>query len=257
MKQLRTMQCGLVLLGSLLAGQSLAADKPAVLDWYQPMLLSTPMSGVVEQVYVSSGQRLKPKQKLLRLDSRGFRARVSKAEAVLSRATESHAEAKLEMERAQELFDRTAISVHDRELVRIEFAKAIANLKEAKAELVQAKLELEYSEIRAPNAGIVLQVFAHKGQTVVHRSQSKPLVAMASMDKMLARAHVSAEDLEGLKIGMRMDVRLQGQTLTGKVHRLGMEPVNPQQPPMYLLEVEFDTAAKSYRKGQEASIILP
>ena len=257
MKRLKARQWFLVIAAGLWAGQCLAAEKSAVLDWYQHMQLSTPVSGVVEQVSVKPGQQVKLKQKLLKLDDRGFRALVKRAEGVLSRATETHIEAKREMDRAQELFDRTAISVHERELVKIEYTKAIASLKEAQAELVRAKLDLEYSEISAPLAGTVLQVYAHQGQTISNRLRVHPLLAMAPTNKMLARTTVSAAELDGLKTGARVDISVQGQALTGKIYRLGLEPINNEQPALYVLEVEFDTGGRLYRKGQDATITLP
>ncbi len=257
MKRLNVIHGFLGIAVNLLAMQCLAAEKSAQLDWYQYMLLSTPVDGVVEQVYVNSGQRVKHKQRLLRLDQRGFRAEVNRAEAVLNRATETFTEAEREWERAQELFDRTAISVHDRELVRIEYSKANASKKEAQAELIRAKLELEYSEIRAPVAAIVVQVFAHQGQTVSNRLQAKPLLALAAATRMLARTMISAAELQDLKTGMQVDVSVQGQTLTGQIHRLGLEPVNNEQSPLYSLEVAFDPGDRTYRKGQPATIILP
>ncbi len=257
MKQLKTMQYGLMLVTALFSVQCLAAEKTAVLDWHQRLVLSTPVSGVIAQIKVEGGQAVEKNQLLIKLDDRVFQTHIKKAKSILSRATENHAEAKREKERAQELFDRTAISVHEHELVKIEYAKAYAELNEAQAALAQAQLDLEYSEIRSPLAGMVIQVLAHQHQTIANRFQVEPLVILASSGKMLARANLQASDLQGLRLGQTLEIKIQNETLSGKISRLGLEPVGNNQTPMYVLDVEFDTAGKTYRKGQAVSIILP
>lgn len=257
MKQLKTMQYMLMLVTTLFSVQCLAADKAAVLDWRQRLELSTPVSGIITQIKVDVGQMVGKNQLLIKLDERGFQAQLKKAKSILSRAIENHAEAKREKERALELFDRTAISVHELELVKIDYAKAFADLNEAQAELAQAQLDLEYTEIRSPLVGQVVQMFAHQNQTISNRLKVEPLVIIASSGQMLARAHLQASDLHGLKTGQTLDIRIENDTLSGTITRVGLEPVANNQTPMYALEVEFDTAGKTYRKGQAASIILP
>jgi len=257
MKNLKAMQCGLIFTTVMLSAQCLAADVAAVLDWQQRMVLSTPVSGIVTDVNVSVGQVVSKNQLLIKLDDRGFRAGVKRAKSILVRATETHGEAKREEERAQELFDRTAISVHDHELVKIEYAKAFASLSEAQAELTQAQLDLEYSAIKSPLAGKVVQLYAHKNQTIANRFQVEPLIVIASTEKMIARASVKADELKEMHLGQSIDVKVNGTVIPAKVTGLGLEPIGNTQDSNYALEVTFDTAGKIYRKGQTAKITLP
>lgn len=257
MKQLKTMQILLMLAASLSSIQCLAADTPAVLEWSQRLQLSTPVSGVVTQIKVNVGDAVEKNQLLIKLDDRGFLAQLKKAKSMLTRATENHAEAKRELDRAQELFDRTAISVHEHQLVKIEYAKAYADLNEAQAVLAQAQLDLEYSEVRAPLAGRVVQVLAYPHQTIANRLQVEPLVIIANTGQMIARANVNASDLQGLETGQVLDIKIDNETLSGKILGLGLEPVGNTQTPVYALDVIFDATGKTYRKGQAASIALP
>jgi len=257
MKQLKTTLYLLILATSLSSIQCLAVDAPAELEWYQRLELSTPVSGIVTQIKVNTGDAVEKNQLLIKLDDRGFLAQVKRAKSKLTRAIENHAEAKRELERAQELFDRTAISVHQHQLVKIEYAKAYAEMNEAQAELAQAQLDLEYSEVRAPLTGRVVQVFAYPHQTIANRLQVEPLVVIASTGQMIARANLNASDLKGLKTGQMLDIKIENETLSGKILRLGLEPVGNTRNPAYALDVIFDTAGKTYRKGQAASIVLP
>jgi len=241
----------------LLAGPVLAVEKSAALDWNQRLELSTPVSGVVSQVLVKAGQRVKKNQTLIKLDHRGFNAQLKKAKAILSRGRENYTEAKLELERADELFERTAISVHDRQLVKIEYTKAQAELFEAEAGLTQARLDLEYSVIRSPLEAMVVQVYAHDQQTVVNRFQANPLLVIADVNHMLARTAVNVSELREVKAGAEVKVKVGSQVFTGKVSSVGMEPKDDEQGGLYLLEVTFNPEGKLFRKGQAATIILP
>ena len=241
----------------VLAWPVLAVEKSATLDWNQRLELSTPVSGVIADVLVKVGQRVKKNQALIKLDRRGFNAQLKKTKAILSRSQENYAEAKRELERAEELFERTAISVHDRQLVKIEYTKAQAELFEAEAGLTQAQLDLEYSVIRSPIGAMVVQVFVHDQQTVVNRFQASPLLVIADASLMLARTGVNVSELREVKVGTEVKVKVGSQVFTGKVSSIGMEPRDNEQGSLYLLEVAFNPEGKMFRKGQAATLILP
>ena len=107
---------------------------------------------------------------LLRLDSRGFQAAVDGAEARLDRARPTLQEARREVERAQELYDLGVLSDHELQLTRIALSQADAEYRLGEAGLTQARLDLEYSALRAPFDGLVLETHVAAGETVVTRT---------------------------------------------------------------------------------------
>ena len=262
-----------LLVGSGLFSMAAGAQEPATtpaaptpvtakasLQWAQRVELSTLVSGNIAAVNVDVGSRVKAGETLLHLDDRGFKAQLVKAKADNAHAKDALDEAKRELERSQELFDRTVLSIHDLQLVKIALARAQADYRGTQAALEQAKLNLEYSAIRAPYDGIVLHRQAQVGQTVISRLQATPLLVLARSDRMIARAGVVRKELDKLNPGQSLNVQVGGETYAGKVVRLGLEPmpeeVGPE--PVYAVDIEFTPPAGSdLRAGQQATVPLP
>ncbi len=250
-----------LLLATLLAlyiGPSTAAELQGQLDWARRVELSTPVSGTVEQVLVDVGAKVRKGQPLLRLDQRPFKARVAKDQAELASAKDVLEEAKRELDRDQELFERQVMSTHELQLSKIALTKAEADFQRARSELELAKLDLEYSTIEAPYPAVVLQRRVQPGQTVVSRLQTTPLFVLASSEEMLVRAEVSPEQLAQLKPGSTVDIRIDGRSYQGKIGNLGLEPKRTDQGPRYQAEVAIPVQKEGeLRAGQSATIELP
>lgn len=236
-----------------------AAELSAVLDWGRRVELGTLVSGVVSEVPVQPGQRVDAGAVLLRLDPRGFRAQAARAEAAVERARVLLDEAEREDERAMELYDRTVLSDHERRLAAIALQEARAQLQEAEAQRVQAKLDLEHSVIRAPFAGVIVAVDAAVGQVIVSQLQSRPLVVLADDRRMMARTSVPAEQAEDVAQLSWVTVNVRGGTLEGGPPQVGLEPDGRGDDGVfYQLRVPLDLAPEvRLRAGEQAIIQIP
>lgn len=248
-----------VWLGAVLAAVPVvAAEVAATVEWARRVALSTPVSGVVEAVPVQTGDAVEQGDVLVRLDPRPLEAAVRRARARVDRTRPARDEAKRELERSQQLYERTLLSKHDLQLAEIEYAAADAEHREAQAALDQARLDLEYSVVRAPFAGYVLERSAEVGQTVVTRLEARPLVTLAERGRLMARAEVAESAAAGLERDDEVAVMVDGRRYPGRVRSVGMEPVAGSEPPRYPVEVVFPyEAATPVRAGSEAKVILP
>lgn len=140
--------------------------------------LTTRVSGVVDEVLVKSGQRVKKGAVLLRLDKTILQARLDEAAAEQARAQDDEADAKRELGRAQELFDRTVSSTSELETAVLRHARAQAALSVANARHVIAKKNLIDAELKAPFDGVVSAVPGGAGTVVVADCQPRPLVIL-------------------------------------------------------------------------------
>lgn len=255
-QRLFTLFTGLLLLLSALPAQAL--DVTARLHWSQRVEMSTPVSGVIQTVNVRIGQRVKKGAVLVSLDQRGFKAKQKMAQAKVNNLKEVQLEAKRQQDRAQELYDRTVLSDHDLQVAKNGYTAARSGYQTAQAELVQAKLDLEYSNLRAPFDAIVLQRSVEVGQTVISQLRPEPLLVVAASEKMIARGLIEQDDLNGDIHGKSATVIVDGKTYPGKVLQVGLEPVKSQKSgTFYAIEVEFTTGQRTLRAGQEAKIKLP
>lgn len=242
-----------------LSGVVQAADVMGSLQWVRRVELSTPVSGVITSVDVLNGDEVRKGQTLVSLDPRGFRAALQKAEAMVLKSGEARDEAKRELDRATEMYQRTLLSDHELQLAKIAYVAAEADYQVAEAERTQARLDLEYSRVSAPFDGVVLERSAEVGQTVASRLQPVRLVTLAETGRMLARIEVGEAELAQLKRGQELAVRIGTSSYRGVVQRLGMEPVIAAGG---IAKYEADVLFKyplsdRLRAGQAVTVVLP
>jgi len=240
-----------------ICGPAISAEYPARVQWAERLTLSTPSTGVVTQVAVQPGQRVAEGDLLLALDPRPGAAALKRAKAVLEEARQNNEEAKRELERTQELFDRTLLSIHDLQVAQIEAVGAAARLGQAEAELVEARLQQEYSRLRSPYDAWVVALPAQTGQTVVNRCQAQALAVLAPAGRMAAQAWLDPQQIAALAIGDPVRVKVDEETFAGKVSLLGLEPDrDPGQVLRYRLEVQFDLPDERLMRPGQSALIL-
>jgi len=220
-----------------------AADYAGTLQWARRVTLSTPNSGVVKEVSVDVGDRVKQGQVLLQLDDRACQARVDQIKADIIRLTAAHKEADAEWQRGKELYERTVLSDHDLELLRIAAVTARAELQSAQAGLVRAEQALHYCRIRAPFDGIVVERHAGVGETVVSRLQAQPLLGLAGTGRYRVVINLTLEQLGGKQPGQPAGISAAEGNFDGEIKYIGTEPVDQGAvgQPRYALVVEFET----------------
>ncbi len=230
-----------------------AAEEEATLQWVRTVALGTQVNGVVAEVKVNKGDRVRIGQVLLRLDNEVLRAEVFAGEARLRQAENNRDEAQRELERTQELYDRTLLSDHDLQLAKIQRDAAEADLLSASASLTKATHDDHYSAIRAPFAAWVLQRNAQPGQTVVSRMRAAPLIVLAEADRMLARSLVSGTTVNNIKRGDKAKVSVAGKNYAGTVSFVALQPEKTGSD-RYAVEVIFATDKQVLRVGQSARV---
>jgi multidrug efflux system membrane fusion protein len=235
-----------------------AADLSATLDWARRAELGTPVSGVISEILVRPGQQVAKGELLLRLDPRGIQARVARFSASLEEARLRRAEAQREFERASELYERTLLSDHERQVAEIAAAAAEAAYRRADAGLTQARLVLEYSQLRAPFEGVVVRVSGAVGEAVASGLRIRPLVVVADNHRMRAKAQLAPDQSLRLQPGQKAQVGIAGGWVDARIEYLGWEPARqaPEET-LYDVYVIFDTPARRrLRAGQPVTVRL-
>ena len=251
----------LILLGIFIGVpvNALAEDINAVLDWSDKRKLGTTVSGKVTKLHVRPGMHVKAGEVMLELDPRYFKVRQSLAKARMDAARLQMEEAQREQERAIELFDRTVLSVFDRQKADIDLASATASYAEVKAEYEEARLDMEYSKIVAPYDGIVLNVNSAAGEVVVNENSSVTLIELARGDEMLARTFLSSDQLSKITLGQQVRAAFRGQWVDAEVHSMSLEAdTTDPQTIRYLVTARLKVSPDdSARAGEVSAIRLP
>lgn len=235
-----------------------AADVPALVGWSQRVELGTLVSGIVAKVHVRPGQTVNKGDELISLDDREFRSEVQRRLAEYGHAQAVLEEAQREDGRAIELYDRTVLSDFERNQALIALQAARAAAERARAVLLEARLDLERSVVRAPFDGLVLGVNAAPGQTVVSDLQSQPLVTIADNTLLRARAQVDAAQAARLETGQALRAVGRGRALEAAVSFVGLEPIGMvDQGPRYELVVDIVTEGQTeLRIGETVTLEL-
>ncbi len=257
---IKTHSLGLLLGGALLAsGPASALDLDGTTEWHSRLVLNTTVSGLVSKVNAAVGDRVARGAVLVELDPRKVQSELAYAVSRREAARLSNEEARRELERTLELYDRTLISDHDVKLAEIEAAKADAAWRDAEARLTEVRLRQEYGHVKAPFDGRVVGIHVQPGQAVVNRFEAMPLVTLVDATRMRARAAIDDRTLARLKPGKAVQVGVRGVWFDGTIAELGYEPLaRTENGSSYALEAEFAPGPElGLRPGERLVIRLP
>lgn len=232
-----------------------AEEYEGILTWSKRVELSTPVNGMVQKVFSQSGNIVAKGEVLVQLDPRSFKADLKFAKAKFKNANELSLEAKRELDRQTDMYDRTMLSDHDLQLAKNHLTSAQSEYLQVQASLTKARLNLEHSAIRAPFNAIVISTKAVKGQVVASEVTPPVLVIVAEAHRMLARFYSSADKVNDLVVNQGVKINVAGQVYQGKILNIALEP-DKIQTDHYSVDVIFDTKEKVLRAGQKAIVNL-
>ena len=237
---------------SLLNATIYAQSLEATLDWSNRTELSSAVSGVIAKVNIVTGQQVKKGDILTQLNQPYYISQYNKAKAAKDSEKEILAEAKRELERSLELYERTVLAEHELQMAKNNHKQAQASYEKAKADFVKAKIELGYSTIKAPFDAVIVKVLRKENETINARIEAPLMVVVAELGKMIAKASIPTTMLEDIKVGRTVNVEISGKIYKGKVSTIGLEFVKGTE--QYPIEVELETGKTQLRAGMKANI---
>ena len=156
--------------------------------------VGTEIGGVVSNIYVQVGDRVKAGEPLFSIDSRATRAELATRQAAVQVAESASAEAKYQLELGNRLTDQKVLSVEENKNRGFAAQKAEAQLGQARAQLKSIETDLERLTVRAPVDGQVLQVKVHLGEFAPTGTLPTPLILLGSVDKLHVRVDVEEHE---------------------------------------------------------------
>jgi len=174
------------------------------------------VSGYIQEVRFQSGQLVKKGDVLFVIDPRWHQADFDRLEAEAERAKVQLENAKREADRSPQLLENKAISTEEADARVARFQEAKAALAGAEAARDYAKLDLEYTQVRAPIGGRVSRELLTEGNYVSGVSGATTLLTtIVSVDPVYVYADIDEDTLlkfNALAHSGKIETNNNGQT---------------------------------------------
>jgi RND family efflux transporter MFP subunit len=164
--------------------------------------------GRIDRYYVEEGQTVRKDDPLVQLDDRDYRAALARTEAALAVARANEKLADRELARGHELHRRQVISRQELDVLVTKADVSAATVRQLEAELQQARVNLEYTILRAPTSGVVLAKLKEVGEIAVPGgfAGSGDLIRIANLSDLRAEVDVNEADLDRVRMSQPAEV---------------------------------------------------
>lgn len=166
-----------------LEDRDLSVKHSAVIKGKQDVEIRPQVSGTITKVLVKEGARVRKGQVLFVIDQVPYKAALQKAEASVATAEANAATAKQTLEGKTSLHENKVISAFELRTAQNDYKSAEAALKEAQAELLDAKNNLSYTEVKSPVDGYV-GMTSYRIGSLVSSSMEDPLISVSDNSEM-------------------------------------------------------------------------
>lgn len=254
MKNMRTKVWSLLLFAVFIP-PLMAAELQGEVRWGEPLTLSTNLEAEVVQATARPGEHVKKGELLVQLDDSVLRAQLAAARAAVVHQKLLLSEAKSELQRSEELYERTLLSDHDLDMAKIALAGADSSYQHASAELAAAQRDVTYARRVAPFDGVVLARHVQAGEMLNGRFNAVPLYTLVATDNRVVRLVVGAGQATGVSLGNKLAVQVGEQHYSGNVAAITRHGGNEAQ-----LTIDILLAGgkgDSVAIGETAKVTLP
>lgn len=124
------------------------------------------VEGIVREIFVRAGDRVRVGQPLIQIDPDKQQASVTAAESQRLSREADLAYATQQLARLQKLFDAGAVSRAEMEQAETAHANAEAQLAAVQSMIKESQVELQYYRVTAPSAGIIGEIPVRQGDRV-------------------------------------------------------------------------------------------
>ena len=158
--------------------QILKTGYTATLRGRQNVEIRPQVSGIITEICINEGDAVHKGQTLFIIDQIPYKAALQTAIANVKSAEAKLATAKLTADSKAELYKEQVVSEFDLQTARNEQIAAEAALAQAKAQEVNARNDLSYTEVKSPVDGVASMIPYRVG-ALVNSSITEPLVTVS------------------------------------------------------------------------------
>lgn len=222
------------------------------------------VSGMLQAVHFRDGDTVEKGQLLYTIDNRPFVAELNAAEAALAQAEAALKLASKEQARGQELARSQTLSreaIDQRDAAK---AQAEANVRAARARVDTARINLDYTQIRAPIAGMIERTLVTPGNIVTSPfgSATTLLTTITPLDRLYVYFNLDEATQNGFAargtnapLGEAVSIRPQGESQFGTQSTIDyLAPVFNAKSGTRQARATLDNRARRFAPGQFARV---
>jgi membrane fusion protein (multidrug efflux system) len=185
------------------------------------LMLSARIGGTVQKVLVNENDKVKAGQLLAQIDDQDYSAAYNQVVADQSSVQADLVQASQDYERISKLYQEQAVSKSDFDKALARFHNLQARIKADQFKADQAKLNLSYTQITAPEDGAIAKKSVEPGMVI---PPGQALFGFVSSQERWVTANFKETQLSSIKPGEKVGVNVdavQGRKFEGVVDSIG------------------------------------
>jgi len=237
------------------------------------IVVKSPISGVVEQLYVREGAEVKTGQVLARIKPDIAQANsLAQLRSEIAKARIARDNARRDYDRAQQLSGIGGITLADLDIKRVNYEQAENQWRTAEDQLQLVQRSgvtagdstgpsVQWARITAPAAGVIIGRGVEQGETVVGGTSAfgggTELFTMADLSTLLVKAAINEVDIGKVKRGDLVALTVDafpGDTAQGVVRLVPPAARLQERVRVFDVEIEVTGGARVLRPGMTANV---
>ena len=198
------------------------------------------VDGEIRDIFAEEGDDVRKGQVLARLDGDRLRLELGESEAKLRKLQRDY-------ERNLDLKGKGLISVGDFEKIKFEMDALQASFN-------LAKLELDYTQIKAPIKGVIAERYIKLGNTI---KVGDPMFRVTSLEPLVVYLHVPEREYRNIEAGQVVTIEidaLQGEPIIASVSRVS--PIVDPETGTFKITVEIIDQERRIKPGMFGRISI-
>lgn len=171
---------------------------PAQIKSYQKANVYSRVIGVLEKHHFNEGEKVNKGDLLFKIEDTIYQAKVDAAKASLEMSQATLNNATRNWERIKKLYKSRSVSDEQRDTALSSYETAVSALALAKAQLHQAKIDLDYTNVKAPISGFTGMKKVDIGN-LVSNAPSTELLTITQNDKVYLDFSMPLSDYKNIK----------------------------------------------------------
>jgi macrolide-specific efflux system membrane fusion protein len=168
------------------------------------VIVGTRTSGLIKDVYAKIGDKVSKNQLIAKLEDSELKSKLEQAVALYEKEKADYDYSKLEYERQKDLASSGLVSQSKIDEFKKEHDINLALLKQAKANINYAKVQLSYTDVYAPIDGTITDILKNTGEIIIISSSSPGLFRIIDLDNLEVNTYVDEIDISKINVGNRV-----------------------------------------------------